>query len=148
MFGWLKRDKTEEVLDTKEITVDFTDFHKITDFIYEQTGITDLHSRALTPLRLKQYAQEHHIYNSDDFLNELKQKNSFYQKVIDIATVNETYFFREKKELQWLVEYIDKSQKKLKILSMPSSSGEEVYSILLMLLEKKIPLNKVEIRGY
>jgi chemotaxis protein methyltransferase CheR len=78
----------------------------------------------------------------------MKNKEDFLQEILNIATVNETFFMREINELKWLVDYIQKSDKQLKILSMPSSSGEEVYSILLLMLQKNLDLNRVEIKGY
>ena len=47
-----------------------------------------------------------------------------------------------------MINYIKDEDRFLKILSMPSSSGEEIYSILLMLYENGVDLNRVEITGY
>lgn len=148
MFDWFKKKKTTPSYQEEKIILDFSNFSKVTDFIYRDTGITELDTRAFVSSQLKQYAQENSIYTTDQFLSELEKKDHFYQKIIDIATVNETYFFREKKELEWLIDYIEKSDKKSRILSLPSSSGEEIYTIILMLLARKISLDKVDIKGY
>ncbi len=147
-FDWLneKEEIVEEVCVQR--TADFSNFKKVTDFIYEESGITELDKRALTSSRAQQYAISEDIYTTDEFLSKMKSDNNFYQEIINIATVNETFFLREVKELQWVVKYIKKENRALKILSMPSSSGEEIYSILLMLSNEGFDINKVEIAGY
>ncbi len=64
------------------------------------------------------------------------------QELINALTVNETYFFREKAQFEALVEYaipeilkFRNPKQPVKILSAPCSTGEEVYSIMIYLLE-------------
>lgn len=148
-FDWLSK---KEKPDIDEVciqrTSDFSSFKEVTDYIYTKSGIIDLDKRALTASRLQQYAINEDIYTTKEFLNRLNHDNEFYQNMINIATVNETFFMRELKELEWLLSYIKDSKKTLKILCLPSSSGEEVYSILLLMLQHSIPLNRVEINAY
>lgn len=127
---------------------DFSNFSKVTDFLYEETGITDLEKRVLSISNLKRYATENGVYSSNELLEKLKNSKEFYQEVINIITVNETFFMRELKELNWLIKFIEKSDKKLNILSLPCSSGEEIYSILILMNERKLDLNKINLIGY
>ncbi len=149
-FDWLNNTKEEEFVPEVciERSSDFSNFKLVTDFIYEKSGITDLDKRALTASRLQQYAVSEDVYTTNEFLLAMKNSNAFYQEVINITTVNETFFLRELKELEWLTGYIKNSHKKFKILSMPCSSGEEIYSILLMLSKEGVSLDRVEIVGY
>jgi chemotaxis protein methyltransferase CheR len=148
-FGWFAKQEEEERVEVQEIrSADFSSFKQVTDFIYEKSGITDLDKRALTSSRLQKYAISQDVYTTSEFLQAMQNSLEFYQEVINIATVNETFFLREEKELYWLIEYIASSHKKLKILSMPCSSGEEVYSILLLMLAKGRDISNVEIEGY
>ncbi len=150
LFDWFaKEDITiaeENYIQDKE--KDFSNFKNVTDYIYTKSGIIDLNKRALTSSRLQQYAVDENIYTTDEFLHSMKNRDDFYQEVLNIATVNETYFLREIRELEWLVNYIKGTNKKLKILSMPCSSGEEIYSILLMLKQNNIDTSYIEIQGY
>ncbi|MEO1953354.1 MAG: CheR family methyltransferase [Campylobacterales bacterium] len=149
MFDWLfKKNNSEEIVTDVKSTQDWSDFEKITEYLYKQSGIIDLEKKALSSSRIKHYALENKIYTTYQLLQALEDKGKIYQDIIDIVTVNETYFLRELKELNWLIEYIKNSDKSLKILSMPCSSGEEIYSILLLMLQKNIPLEKVELVGY
>jgi len=148
-FSWLNKKETLHVEEqTQKRDIDFTIFYKVTDFIYEKSGIIDLDKRALTASKLQQFALSQDIYTSAEFLSHMKSNHSFYQEVLNIATVNETFFMRELRELEWLVQYIENSPKTLKILSIPSSSGEEIYSILLLMLQIGMDLNCVDICAY
>lgn len=147
-FDWLYKEKEtiEEVCVERED--DFSNFKLVTDYIYEKSGITDLDKRALTSSRAQQYAITQDVYTTHEFLNKMKNENDFFQEIMNIATVNETFFLREVKELEWLINYIKESNERLKILSMPSSSGEEIYSILLMLNRAGVDISRVDMRGY
>jgi chemotaxis protein methyltransferase CheR len=64
------------------------------------------------------------------------------QALVNAMTVNETYFYREEYQLKCLVDSIlpeivktHDQREPLKIWSMPCSTGEEPYSIVLYLLE-------------
>jgi len=148
LFSLFSKKEDEIIEPTIRRSPNFSSFNIVTDYIYEKSGITDLDKRALTASRLQQYAISANIYTSHSFLENMQNHNTFYQEVINIATVNETFFFRELKELEWLVQYIQESAKTLKILSMPCSSGEEIYSILILMQEKGINLDKVQLIGY
>lgn len=148
LFGLFSSKKEELIVEEKSSPTDFSEFLKVTNYIYEKSGITDLDTRALTSSRIQQFAKEEGVYTTNKLLVKMKNSTSFYQEVMNIATVNETFFMRELKELEWLVNYIKSLNRNLKILSIPSSSGEEIYSILIMLMELGVDINSVDIQGY
>ena len=148
LFSWLHLEESlKDEEEKKSVKIDFSNFKRVTDFIYEKSGITELDKRALTASRLQTYAKEEGVYSTSSILEKMKTDTSFYQEVMNIATINESFFLREEKELKWLVKYIKKSTNVLDILVLPCSSGEEVYSILLLLLEENISLDKINING-
>jgi len=149
-FDWFsKEEEVQSVERREEIVVDFSSFERVTKYIYEKSGITDLDKRALTASRLQNYAKEQGVTTTDAFLKMMQQSDSFYQEVMNIATINESFFFREKRELDWLVGHIkESSERRVDILVLPCSTGEEVYSILILLLDAGISLDRVNIRGY
>jgi len=148
-FDWFCS-KKEDSYQEEEIVVvdDFSNFSSIAKYIYEQAGITDLQKRPLASSKLKNYAKTHDIHTTTKFLEEIKSNQTCFQDVMDIVTVNETFFFRELNELNWLVKYIKNSSHKVNIASLPSSTGEEIYSILILMKENNIPLDKVELIGF
>ena len=147
-FFTTKNEDDSSIIQEIQHEVDFSNFEIISDYIYEKSGIIDLDKRALVFTRLKQFAQDSAIFTTIEFLNNMKNDSKFYQEVINIVTVNETYFFREKHELEWLVDYVKKSTKNINILSLPSSSGEETYSILIMLDMAGVNMSRIKIIGY
>ena len=73
----------------------------------------------------------------------LNKDSNLKQELINLFTVNETYFFREKYQFDTLINYVlpelDLKREKnevIKILCAPVSTGEEIYSIAIMLLEE------------
>lgn len=78
-----------------------------------------------------------HIYFNHVF-NEYEE----FHHLIEILTINETYFFREVKQLDFLCgRIISKmlidfdSKRKIRILSIGCSDGSEVYSIVMKIIE-------------
>lgn len=71
------------------------------------------------------------------------------QTMVDLLTTNETYFFREPKHFDFLRDEILKKRKSsatFRIWSAACSSGEEVYT-LAMLLSEHLPTTPWEIIG-
>ncbi len=73
----------------------------------------------------------------------LNKNKKAIEELINTITVNETYFFREKYQFDTLIKHVipelDKirpSTETINILSAPCSSGEEIYSIAIYLLEE------------
>lgn len=57
-----------------------------------------------------------------------------FKQFIDGITTNHTYFFRENKHCEYIIETLDRSRP-LKIWSAAASSGEEAYTLAMQLLE-------------
>lgn len=75
--------------------------------------------------------------------NELLSHNvDEFQSLVELLTVNETYFFREPEHLKLVVErlipeiIVNSTKKPLKIVSAGCSTGAEPYSVAMMLREK------------
>jgi chemotaxis protein methyltransferase CheR len=114
-------------------------FEKIKEFIYRKTGISIDFNTSYKKLK-------DHIEDFKNYFFKLRfddEDGIEFQKLINLITNNDTYFYREKEQFDILVKHIlpqldqelDKS-KPIRILSAPCSSGEEVYSILIYILEE------------
>ena len=106
------------------MTVTDDEFHKIISMLTEKTG-NQLRDSYIQGLR-------HYIERKQSFdLNNLAD----LEDLINEATVNETYFFREEKQFDALKDFFFPEWKKqhgnmpIKIWSAASSTGEEIYSI-------------------
>ncbi len=120
-------------------------FRQLRDQIYKRTGMffSDT-SKYLIQKRLSPRAKE---LNFDSFqkyfyfLQYDSRSEAEFDHIYDLVTTNETYFFREPAQLAALVEEIipellaRKQIKKVRIWSAGCSSGEEPYSIAILLEE-------------
>jgi chemotaxis protein methyltransferase CheR len=131
------------VSQTPVITKD--DFVKFREFFYRKTGIHfDDSKRYFVDKRLIERIEATDAGSFRNYFVSLRFQTSGdeLQSLVNAMTVNETYFFREEYQLKCLVtDMLDEVTRRkrdsspIRIWSMPSSSGEEPYSIALYLLE-------------
>jgi chemotaxis protein methyltransferase CheR len=120
------------------------EFTQFQHFIYQHAGINLASSKKgmvvgrlakrLAHCGVETYAEYFRLLNGRDAGLEL-------QTAIDLLTTNETYFFREPKHFEFLKKQIRSAPAKshpLRIWSAAGSTGEEAYSIA-MLLEDLLP---------
>lgn len=118
-------------------------YQALANFIFDATGIVykpgDYYR---LEARVSEIVKEFSLENPNDILTLLGNKLTAKEKsnVIDIATNNETYFFRDNKPFDTLVNnLLDEFSERLplKLWSTGCSTGQEVYSILMKICEKK-----------
>jgi len=123
-------------------------FRLIRDFIRNYCGIYfDDKAKYILERRLNRRLKIHHMQDFREYYRLLmydKNRDNELQAITDILTVNETYFFREKNQLTALGEEIipelkkkKKDKKRINIWSAGCSTGEEPYSIAVLMLENK-----------
>ena len=128
-----------------EITISSEDFQKFREFFYRKTGILFEDSkRYFVDKRLIERIEATGYANFRSYFTFMRFQVSGeeIQTLTNIMTVNETYFFREEYQFKCLVDSLLPEVVKTKapgstirIWSIPSSSGEEAYSIALYLTE-------------
>jgi chemotaxis protein methyltransferase CheR len=122
-------------------------FRLIRDLIRDYCGIYfDNGSRYLIERRLSRRVRNHHLDSFRDYYRYLLYGNEREEEIasiMDILTVNETYFFREQSQLRTFseeilseIKEINKNKKRLRIWSAGCSTGEEPYTIAMLVLEK------------
>jgi chemotaxis protein methyltransferase CheR len=122
------------------------DFEKFREFFYRKTGIQfDTTKRYFVDKRLVERIE---ATGSDTFRNyfvklRFEAGGDEMQQLVNVMTVNETYFFREAYQFDCLVKHMldevaatRKAGSRIRIWSVPSSTGEEPYSIAIYLLER------------
>jgi chemotaxis protein methyltransferase CheR len=125
------------------------EFRLLSSFIYDYAGLYfDDSSRFLLESRLQNRLKEH---NFDSFLkyyqyllyhqDRLNELNT----MLDIVTTNETYFFREKNQLEAFAEEIlpelaekNAMTKRLRIWSAGCSTGEEPYTLAMLISQSRL----------
>ncbi len=120
-------------------------FRLLRDAIYKRTGMwfSDS-SKYLLQKRLSPRARELNFDSFQKYFYFLQydpRADTEFDQIYDLVTTNETYFFREPAQLAAFTEEIvpdiltRKPVKKIRIWSAGCSSGEEPYSIAMLLRE-------------
>jgi len=122
------------------------DFLKFRDFFYRKTGIHfDESKRYFVDKRLLERMQATGAESFRAYFIALRfdADGDELQHLVNLMTVNETYFFREAYQFDCMVNSMltEVARRKarggrIRIWSVPSSTGEEPYSIALYLLER------------
>ncbi len=126
-------------------TISDEDFLKFREFFYRKTGMmfTD-NKRYFVDKRIFERMATGGYSTFRDYFNKVcfQASGLELQALINVMTVNETYFYREDYQLNCLVKSILPEMTKslspgatVKIWSVPCSTGEEAYSIAFYLLE-------------
>lgn len=138
-----------------EPTISDEDFTKFREFFYRKTGIQfDSGKRYFVDKRLleRMAATDNQAFRSYFTMLRFQASGEELQHLTNLMTVNETYFFREEYQFDCLVNSIlpDLVAQKnhdgpFRIWVIPSSSGEEAYSIAIFLLERWADLNHYDV---
>jgi chemotaxis protein methyltransferase CheR len=123
-------------------------FRQIRDFIYEKSGIfIPDNKKYFIENRLGKKIQEKNLKGYEDYLYILKfggDRNEM-STLFDLVTTNETFFFREPQQFdvfngelmaRIIAENTKAGRKDIRVWSAASSTGEEPYTIGMVLLEK------------
>src|SRR5450830_1091127 len=117
------------------------EFMQFQRFIYDAAGIFMANGKqALVSGRLAKRLAHYQLNSYGDYLRllESRAQPSELQMAVDLLTTNETYFFREPKHFALLRELAQEAKQKgktLRVWSAASSSGEEPYSIAMVLAD-------------
>jgi chemotaxis protein methyltransferase CheR len=122
-------------------TITDTEFSRFQRFIYDAAGITLTSAKkALVCGRLSKRLQVHHLSNYGEYFELLSSGRAAeeVQTAVDLLTTNETYFFREPKHFELLRSLATAAASRpqpFRVWSAASSSGEECYSIAMVLAD-------------
>lgn len=144
-----------------DIPMSRDDFMLLRDFIYQYCGLNFTEdSKYLLEKRLGKRVVQHKLKTFRDyyyFLRYHPSKEQELSELVDLLTTNETYFFREDFQLRTFIDEIlpeirqrkeREGQKSLRIWSAGCSSGEEPYTIAMLLHDQAwLKSWKVEIIG-
>lgn len=144
-----------------EVQMSDDEFRLIRDLIYTHCGLYfDNESKYLLEKRLARRVCHHQLLEFKDYYHFLKYdrtKDQELSDIMDILTTNETYFFRESFQLKAFTDEIipellsakeKKGDRSLRIWSAGCSTGEEPYTIAMLLLQMGLPKGwRIEIIG-
>lgn len=128
------------------------EFETLKKFIYTHSGIVLEKGKSyLLDSRLGPIIHRENINGFSGLIKELQKNSALKTEVIDAISTNETYFFRDKKPFDLLRNFIipnilGASGTNLKILSAACSTGQEAYSLSILLKELLNSLTKYSIQ--
>ncbi len=146
---------------TPDIEMSLDEFRLLRDFVYQHCGLNFTEdSKYILEKRLGKRLAKHNLKTFKDYYYFLRYNPGREQElteVVDQLTTNETYFFREDFQLKTFIEDVlpeirDRKNREgkqtLRIWSAGCSSGEEPYTIGMLLLDQPwLKSWKVEIIG-
>ena len=143
MFNFLwkkKQEKPEE--EVPNIVYEYEDVSEVMHYFEKETGITFEQQKNILKNKLTLFCKTNKIYSFKELLNSLKKDDDIKQKLINVLTTNETYFYREFSQIQAIVEHVKKrvSSTPISILCAPCATGEEPYSIAIALFEANVKI--------
>lgn len=131
------------------------DFAKFRDFFYRKTGIMFAdNKRYFVDKRLQERMLAAGQPGFRDYFNTLRFQASGaeFQALVNLMTVNETYFYREEYQFRCLVRSIlpeiaraKRPGEPVRIWSVPCSTGEEPYSIAFQLLDNWTDVDRYDV---
>ncbi|MEM9102495.1 MAG: protein-glutamate O-methyltransferase CheR [Pseudomonadota bacterium] len=145
----------QETVQESDLLIKDGEFARFRDFFYRKTGIYFEDSkryfvdkRLITRVKILNYKTFREYFTHLRFETDGKE----LEQLINAMTVNETYFYRESYQFDCLVNsalsMVGKGKtanESIKIWSLPSSTGEEAYSIALYLMENWPGINDYDI---
>jgi chemotaxis protein methyltransferase CheR len=130
-------------MSTLSIAITDPEFDRFQRFIYDAAGITlSPAKKAMVCGRLSKRLQAHSLGSYSEYFKLLSSGKAAneVQTAIDLLTTNETYFFREPKHFELLRKLASAaaaapSRQSFRVWSAASSTGEECYSIAMVLAD-------------
>ncbi len=128
------------------------------DYVYRESGIVlDGDKRYLLEARLAPIVQQMHLAGLNDLcavLGSAANNAVLKRQVVEAMTTNETFFFRDPPQYDALRSLVipgllaqRQDTRKMSFWSAASSSGQEAYSLAMMLLEMGLGDWKIKIQG-
>jgi chemotaxis protein methyltransferase CheR len=116
-------------------------FAVVADAFHKVSGIRLVPAkRQLVIGRLQKLASERGLSSLDDYVEQVIKGGDQAElvRVVDRLTTNETYFFREPAHFDFLAELVANRRPgaEFRVWSAASSSGEEAYSIAMLLADR------------
>ncbi len=147
MFSFFK--KKEKVVQSKKVEYqeDYNDILPISNYFHTQTGITFENQINILKSKVTSFCKQRAIHSFSKLLENIKIDRHLKQELIDYLTTNETFFYRELKQIMNLVKLVKESNTKVNILCAPCATGEEPYSIAIALLEAGVSDSNFAIVG-
>jgi len=148
MFGLFKKKHESHKEHKMEVVQEeYTDVAPLMEYLKRETGLTFDKQEGILKNKLTTFCRQRKIPTFAELLNKVNQAPDIKQELIDYLTTNETFFYREFKQIEELVELVKSKGCYVDILCAPSATGEEPFSIAIALLEAGVSPERFKIVG-
>lgn len=148
MFGFFKKSTSGNISEKKEAVVeDYSDVSLIAQYFKNETGVTFDKQTTILKSKVTTFCRQMAISSFRELLNAIKDDKKLKQQLVDSLTTNETFFYREFKQIEELVRLVKNEGRGVEILCAPSATGEEPYSIVIALLEAGVMPSNFHVTG-
>lgn len=129
------------------VSMNMADFKTLRDLIYEKTGLLfEAKKTYYVERRVRERMEFHQLDDVKTYIRMLRHDRSSdeFQTLVNLLTVNETYFFREYDQLQLFAERViplivatkkGNHDRRIRVWSAGCSTGDEAYTLAIVLNE-------------
>ena len=132
-----------------------TEFEEFRKLIYKESGITfSSTNRSVLESRIRDSLRHKHLASVGEYYNLVSSSKDELNEMLDSVTTNLTRFFRNQPHFDTLQNYVlpeiikrkgGSSDRRIRVWSAGCSTGEEPYTIAMVLKEYVPPTFKIEI---
>lgn len=120
--------------------------------VYNYCGLNYLKNLSSLDTKMKKRLKQLNLINYWEYIGFIEKNKNEWVQIIELLTINETYFYREDKQLTVLQnkiapQLLRNSDTPLTIWSAGCSTGDEPYSIAILLHDQIKMRNKIHILG-
>ncbi len=147
MFSFFRKKETVTNKAKEDLAHDYNDVRAVAEYFKNETGVTFDKQESILKNKVTTFCKHRRIGSFIKLLEKIKYDNALKQELIDALTTNETFFYREFRQIEELVKLVKNSGKRVDILCAPCATGEESYSIAIALLEAGVAQSSFHITG-
>ncbi|NOR57346.1 MAG: protein-glutamate O-methyltransferase CheR [Sulfurimonas sp.] len=149
MFDFFKKKNKKPIVEKETVVeeTDYTNVEPIAEYFKNETGVTFDNQINILTNKVMTFCRQREISSFSKLLRMVDEDAAIKQELIDYLTTNETFFYREFRQIAELVELVKSHGEAVDILCAPSATGEEPYSIAIALLEEGVLPSKIKIVG-
>jgi chemotaxis protein methyltransferase CheR len=138
MLFWKRNKETPKTPPPPKKPEEFNAFglQDVLHYIKREIGVDLFAKNSVIETKLRLFCERKEIYSFRKLFELLQHDKGLRQELIDLVTVNETYFYREEAQLDLAVNFA-LGIPNVRILCAPCASGEEVYSLSMKLQERQ-----------
>lgn len=128
-----------------EVAISDREFVLFRQLMHDVAGVDLAPSKKhLVSGRLSRRLREHRLTSFADYYRLVSQQpgGEEFQRMVDLLTTHETYFFREPRHFDYLAQHVLPALaggREIRVWSAASSTGEEAYSLAMVLMDRLGP---------